>query len=367
MSKIISIGTAVPPFAHQQDAILPFMQHIYALTEEDRRKLKFLYHQSGIQTRYSVISDYSRPAREWKFYPSTENLEPFPSLEQRMRWYHQYAGPLSLDAARRCLSGKINPREITHLITVSCTGMSAPGLDLELMELIDLPKTVFRTSINFMGCYAALHALKIADAFCRSDAGAKVLIVCTELCTLHFQQEPTTDNITSSLLFGDGSAAALVVGDADKGKGVKIDSFYSEIVTKGKKDMSWELSSTGFQMVLSSYIPDLIEEDFATLVKRALEKSNNRQEAITHWCIHPGGRKILDSIRKSLGFTNGHLDLAYDVLKEYGNMSSPTILFVLQRIMDGLEYDQANKVFGAAFGPGLTMETCVLSSTDGDR
>lgn len=365
MSKIISIGTAVPPFAHQQDAILPFMQHIYALSDEDRRKLKFLYHQSGIRTRYSVIPDYSRPAREWKFYPPTENLEPFPSLEQRMQWYHKYAAPLSLDAIRQCLAGKINPREVTHLITVSCTGMSAPGLDLELVELIDLPRTVFRTSVNFMGCYAALHALKIADAFCRADAGAKVLIVCTELCTLHFQQEPSTDNITSSLLFGDGSAAALVVGDEQPGKGVKIDSFYSEIVTKGKKDMTWELSATGFQMVLSSYIPDLIEEDFASLVSRALEKNNSRLETISHWCIHPGGRKILDSIHKSLHFTNGHLDLSYEVLKEYGNMSSPTILFVLQRIMDKLDYGQPNKVFGAAFGPGLTMETCTLTSTMG--
>ena len=367
LSKIISIGTAVPSFAHRQEAILPFMQHIYALKEEDRRKLKFLYHQSGIQTRHSVIPDYSRPAREWKFYPPTENLEPFPSLEQRMRWYQQYAAPLSLDAVRQCLAGKINPREVTHLITVSCTGMSAPGLDLELVELIDLPKTVFRTSVNFMGCYAAIHALKLADAFCLSDNTAKVLIVCTELCTLHFQQEPSTDNITSSLLFGDGSAATLVVGDAHAGKGVKIDSFYSEIVTRGKKDMSWELSSTGFQMVLSSYIPDLIEEDFAALVRRALEKTNNHEESISHWCIHPGGRKILESIGKSLQLTNGHLDHSYEVLKEYGNMSSPTILFVLKRIMDQLDYGQSDKVFGAAFGPGLTMETCTLISTKEDN
>jgi len=244
--------------------------------------------------------------------------------------------------------------------------MSAPGLDLELMELLDLPKTVFRTSVNFMGCYAALHALKIADAFCRADKGAKVLIVCTELCTLHFQQEPSTDNITSSLLFGDGSAAALVVGDDHAGKGVTIDGFYSEIVTRGKKDMSWELSSTGFQMVLSSYIPDLIEEDFAALVNRALEKNNSHMEAIRHWCIHPGGRKILDSIQKSLHFTNGRLDMSYEVLKEYGNMSSPTILFVLQRIMGQLDYSQPDKIFGAAFGPGLTMETCMLVSTGGE-
>jgi predicted naringenin-chalcone synthase len=137
-------------------------------------------------------------------------------------------------------------------------------------------------------------------------------------------------------------------------------------VTKGKKDMSWELSATGFQMVLSSYIPDLIEEDFAALVSRALEKNNSRMEAISHWCIHPGGRKILDSIHKSLHFTNGHLDLSYEVLKEYGNMSSPTILFVLQRIMDRLDCGQPDKIFGAAFGPGLTMETCILVSTNGE-
>src|SRR5579859_2224585 len=128
------------------------MQNIYGLNEEGRRRLKFLYHQSGIESRYSVISDYSRPAREWKFYPPSENLEPFPTLEQRMQWYNRYAAPLSVDAARECLAGKLDPQKLTHLITVSCTGMSAPGLDLNVAELMDLPKTIFRTSINFMGC-----------------------------------------------------------------------------------------------------------------------------------------------------------------------------------------------------------------------
>ncbi len=376
MSKIISIGTAVPAHKHQQQDILPFMQRIYALGEGDKRKLKFLYQQSGIGSRHSVIPDYTLPIGKWVFYPPTENLEPFPSLEERMQWYRRYAAPLSQESIRRCLEGAqakpedivskpgrpeglLEAKDITHLITVSCTGMSAPGLDLELVECLGLPLTVFRTSINFMGCYAAVHALKLADALCNAQPGSRVLIVCTELCTLHFQHEPTGDNMMSSLLFSDGSASALVVSDDQPGKGLRIKGFYSEIEIQGKKDMTWDLSSTGFRMTLTSYIPELIEADFAALVGRALEKNSLRKEQVSHWCVHPGGRKILDCIYKSLEFTNGHLDNSYEVLKEFGNMSSPTILFVLQRIMNELDHNRPNCIFGAAFGPGLTMETFI--------
>jgi alkylresorcinol/alkylpyrone synthase len=340
------------------------MQRIYSMNADGQRKLRFLYNQSAISTRYSVIPDYCRPAGEWEFYPATENLEPFPSLELRMQWYNDHAALLSVEAIRSCLEGKADPQEITHLITVSCTGMSAPGLDLQIVELMGLAPTIFRTSVNFMGCYAAIHAMKSADAICRSDAAAKVLIVCTELCTLHFQREPTGENITSSLIFGDGSAAALVVaGDSRRPeKGISLDSFYSEILTKGKKDMAWELSSTGFRMTLSNYIPDLIEEDLAPLVYRALQKNRMQQKDITHWCAHPGGRRILEAITKSLHFTNGDLDDSYEMLKQYGNMSSPTILFVLQRMMAKLDYGQPNALFGVAFGPGLTMETFIATT-----
>lgn len=357
MSKIISIGTAVPSFSHKQADILRFMQHIYAMNENDKRKLTFLYHQSGIETRYSVIADYSRNISDWKFYPRSENLDPLPSLEQRMVWYNKYAGPLSVDAIRNCISNKIHHSEITHLITVSCTGMSAPGLDLQVMELMDLPKNIFRTSINFMGCYAAIHALKLADAICNSEAGSKVMIVCTELCTLHFQRDPTIDNIASSLLFSDGAAAVLITSGKNTVKGIRIESFYSEVLPKGKKDMAWELSSTGFLMTLSGYITNLIEEDFEEMTKKAFEKNNLTKENITHWCVHPGGKKILEAIHKSMRLTNGELDNSYEILKEYGNMSSPTILFVLKRIMDTIDYKGCNTIFGAAFGPGLTMET----------
>src|SRR5450432_1399180 len=197
------------------------MQQVYAMNETDKRKLRFLYHQSGIDTRYSVLPDYSLNAGDWQFYPATENLEPFPNLETRMEWYNRTAPSLSIDAIEKCIENKVANNEITHLITVSCTGFSAPGLDLQIMEAMNLPANIFRTSINFMGCYAAIHGLKLADAFCTVDKNARVLVVCTELCTLHFQKENTVDNIASSLLFGDGCAAVLITHDDDKEEGLR--------------------------------------------------------------------------------------------------------------------------------------------------
>jgi predicted naringenin-chalcone synthase len=343
--------------------ILTFMQRVYAMNEADKRKLRFLYKQSAIDTRYSVLPDYSLNAGEWKFYPATENLDPFPDLETRMGWYNDTAAPLSLNAIEQCIRDKASKHDITHLITVSCTGFSAPGLDLQIMEALELPANIFRTSINFMGCYAAIHGLKLADAFCRADKNARVLVVCTELCTLHFQRQNTVDNIASSLLFGDGAAAMLITHDDAPMNGLRINSFYSEVAFKGKKDMSWELSSSGFLMTLSGYVPDLIEEDFNRLLCNALEYAHIDKNDISHWCIHPGGKRILTSIAKSINITCEDLRYSYDVLKNYGNMSSPTILFVLKEIMEALQSDRASKanIFGAAFGPGLTLETFILS------
>ena len=339
------------------------MQNVYAMDEVEKRKLRFLYHQSAIETRYSVLPDYSLSAGEWQFYPASENLEPFPDLELRMKWYNKTAPALSVNAAEKCIEGKINKEEITHLITVSCTGMSAPGLDLQVMERMELPVDIFRTSINFMGCYAAIHGMKLADAFCKNDKNAKVLVVCTELCTLHFQKETTVDNIASGLLFGDGSAAILVVHDEDKMEGLRMKNFYSQVSFNGKEHMSWQLSSSGFLMKLSGYVPDLIEQDFKRLLENALENATMKEEDISHWCLHPGGKRILSSIEKCTSVSSDNLQYSYRVLSDYGNMSSPTILFVLKEIMNSLENKKEKKanIFGAAFGPGLTMETFILS------
>lgn len=344
-------------------SILNFMQNVYAMNEVEKRKLRFLYHQSAIETRYSVIPDYSLNAPEWTFYPASENLQPFPNLEKRMDWFNKTAPILSVNAVEKCIAQKINKEEITHLITVSCTGMSAPGLDLQIMEMMNLPKNIFRTSVNFMGCYAAIHAMKLADSFCKNDANAKVMIVCTELCTLHFQKETTIDSIASALLFSDGSAAILVTSDQNNLQGIHMKSFYSEVGFNGKEHMSWQLSSSGFLMQLSGYVPELIEQDFNHLLENALQNAGMNQEEISHWCIHPGGKRILSAIEKSTSISDEDLKFSYQVLKDYGNMSSPTILFVLKEIMESLENKKEEKsnIFGAAFGPGLTMETFILS------
>jgi predicted naringenin-chalcone synthase len=370
LSKIISIGTATPAFRHEQSAILEFMQRIYAFGETDKRKLKYLYHNSGILSRYSVIPDYSLNLPDWQFFPKGENLHPFPTIEPRMRWYNEYAPSISVDAINNAIHDKALKNEITHLITVSCTGMSAPGLDLQIMELMDLPKTIYRTSVNFMGCYAAIHALKMANDICTANPSSKVVIVCTELCTLHFQRDASIDSVAASLLFGDGSAAVLVTGDNDQLKGLHLDHFYSEILPHGKKDMTWQISSQGFLMTLSGYIPELIEQDFEPLVNRALKGMNLTHQDIKNWCIHPGGKRILEAVQKCLDLSKEDLHFSYEIMKYYGNMSSPTILFVLKEILDGLQEtksksgnlpDAGSPVFAAAFGPGLTMETFVAS------
>ncbi len=360
MSKIISIGTSVPQYRHEQTDIMNFMQQIYAVNEAEKRKIRFLYNQSGIRQRYSVIPDYSVPMHEWKFYTPSENFEPFPSLESRMNIFNRQAPLLSVDAIRKCLDHVHDPKKITHLITVSCTGMSAPGLDLMITEMMDFDKSIFRTSVNFMGCYAAIHALKIADTICKAEQNAQVLIVCTELCTLHFQKEKTIDNITSSLLFGDGCAAALVTSSNYNFPGIHLKSFYSEIVPKGKRDMAWELSSSGFLMTLSGYVPDLIEEDLETIANKSLNKADLNKTDISHWCIHPGGKRVLEAVQKSLHIDESNLHSSYHVLSEFGNLSSATILFILKEMMQNKKAIQ--NIFGAAFGPGLTVETFIAGN-----
>jgi predicted naringenin-chalcone synthase len=235
------------------------MQKAYGLDEAGKRKLSFLYHQSCINTRYSVIDDFGKPEDEWTFIPNDEKAA-FPCLDARMSLYAEEALPLSLQAVEQCIEGIISPSEITHLITVSCTGMSAPGLDLQLYEHLGLSPNVFRTSVNFMGCYAAIHALKMAHMICGSSPEANVVIVATELCTLHFQKEFSPDNAASSLLFADGSAAVLVSNNHKKEHNIGLQSFYSQVALRGKGDMSWEISTKGFLMTLSSYIPQLIQE-----------------------------------------------------------------------------------------------------------
>ncbi len=362
MSKIVSIATVVPPHPHQQNGIYNFMNIAYGdIDDKEKRALKFLYNKSGIETRYSVIKDYSADMAEWEFYPQNANLEPFPDVEKRMEWYERHACALSLQAALKCLDGKAEASDITHLITVSCTGMSAPGLELALMDALHLPAAVNRSTVNFMGCYAAVHGLKQANDIVLAHPEAKVLVVCTELCTIHFQKTYNTDSIISPVLFGDGSAAALITADDHPGPGLRLDSFYAEVVKNSQSDMTWRISPTGFVMTLSGEVPGIFETDIVPLKKRALEKAGLQATDIKYWDLHPGGKRILERLMVGLQLTDEDLEYSYRVLKNYGNMSSPTILFVLKEIWDANSTDTGAHIFGAAFGPGLTMESMIMT------
>lgn len=362
MSKIISVGTALPAYKHRQQDILQFMLKAHGGLADNRRKIEWLYTHSGIETRYSVIPDYSLPAERRTFYPQTADMEPFPSLEMRLEWYRHHALPLSVQAIENCICHHVDRSAITHLITVSCTGMTAPGLDIQILQEMKLCTGLYRTSVNFMGCYAALHALKAADAICRSDGGAMVMIVCTELCTLHFQKGNDMNSITSALLFGDGAAAALVAGDRFHERGLRLAGFCSEVDFKGAQDMAWSISGKGFLMTLSAYVPKLIRANIGDLLTKTLTAYSMKKNEIMYWAVHPGGKKILQTVQQELSLCDDDLQYSYDVLNKFGNMSSPTILFVLKEIIERVKWDRKEKIFASAFGPGLTLETAILQT-----
>jgi predicted naringenin-chalcone synthase len=338
------------------------MKGAYGAGAKEERILSYLYSHSGINTRYSVIPDFTLPVDEWEFFPKSKDLEPFPGLDHRMQWFNKYALPLSLASANKCINGVINKEEITHLITVSCTGMSAPGLELQLLEAMGLNPNTTRTAINFMGCYAAVHGLKMASDIVNSNVGAKVLVVCTELCSLHFQKAFTEDAITAPLLFADGSAAVLVCGNNDGNEGLRLDSFYSEVLKDAKDSMSWRLSASGFIMTLASDVPEIFRADIGSLKNRAIAKAGFTDSDIQYWCIHPGGKRILEAIAHGLSLSGEDLASSYRVLKEYGNMSSATVLFVLKDMWQNLLANKGARTFSAAFGPGLTMESAIMTA-----
>lgn len=362
-SYICAIGTANPPHKIPQMQVADFMAAAMQFGEQDTRKLKALYRVSGIGQRYSVLEDYTRQNGNFSFYPNTPTLEPFPTVQQRMGVYRKHAVDLSEEAIRSCLEQTEPTKlsDLTHLITVSCTGMYAPGLDIELVERLSLSPSVQRTSVNFMGCYAAFNAIKLADAICRADPEAKVMLVCTEICTIHFQKNPEQDHLVSNALFGDGAAAVLMQGQPCRQVSLELQSFHCDLAPAGKRDMAWHIGDTGFEMTLSSYVPDLIKKGIKQLTDRLLQGLKTTVSEINLYAIHPGGRRILEVIEQELGMTRHDNRFAYQVLRDFGNMSSATVLFVLKELMQTLTpQEQDEPVLSFAFGPGLTLESMLL-------
>ncbi|MFD1142044.1 type III polyketide synthase [Larkinella insperata] len=362
-SYITAIGTAVPRYGFSQAQIASFMAEALQFDERNRRKLQTLYRLTRIDRRHSVLPDYGTSPGEYTFFPNTPDLEPFPTVGQRMDIYRKEALPLALAAIEDLypIGKAVQP---THLITVSCTGMYAPGLDIDLIEALNLPTTLHRTAINFMGCYGAFNALKTADAFVRADPSARVLVVCLELCTLHFQKKTDDDQLLSNALFADGAAAVLIEAQPERqypAPAFRMRTFFCDLWPDGKKDMGWIINDHGFEMTLTSDVPTVIQHGIGKALSRLLEHSGLAIQDITHYALHPGGRKILEVIEEQLGIDSHENRFAYEVLRQYGNMSSATVLFVLKAIRNHLLTEpQTGNILSCAFGPGLTLESMIL-------
>jgi alpha-pyrone synthase len=351
---ITAIGTANPTHAIQQGEVINFMIKAHGLNDEEAHHLRVLYRASGITNRYTTIPDYANLERT--FFPKNDLLEPFPDVATRSNWYRDHAANLSKEAVLNCLGASFDFSQITHLITVSCTGMYAPGLDIDLVRMLDLPQNVERTCINFMGCYAAFNALKLAKHIVDGKDN-KVLIGCTELCTLHFQKEKTDDNLLANALFGDGSAAVFVEANPTH-KSIELQSFDCSLIPSASEEMAWNIGNFGFEMHLSSYVPDALKSGIPPLLDRLKEKEPDR--SFDYYAIHPGGKKILDVVEAELAIDRETNQAAHNVLRKYGNMSSPTVVFVMNEIFQSLSLsDNGKSLLSLAFGPGLTLESLV--------
>lgn len=358
MSRIISIGTAVPSYQVKQDDILDFMQTAYR-NEIASRKLNALFHGSSIQTRHSVVPDFGKNETANVLFREGET----PDVEKRLALFKTNAVMLAIDAigaAFRKLNSSPAALAVTHLITVTCTGLSAPGLDAELIERLGLPNDIFHTSVNFSGCNAAFPAMKIADLITQTDKNAKVLVVCVELCTIHFQSKITNDHLLSNTIFGDGAAAVILVPDGYAGRqaGLSLKGFYSYLLADGKEWMGWNITPAGFEMILNARLSVLIGKKIAKVVALAGQKLGIAPVNANYWAIHPGGRKILDIVKTRLKIESEKMSCSYQVLRKYGNMSSPTVLFVLEEIMRSVSPGQT--ILAIGFGPGINVETSLL-------
>lgn len=368
-SCISAIGTANPEHRIKQSSILRFMTNAFGLDENNALRLKKIYDHSGIDYRYSVIPDFGEENFDnYEFFAQNATLEPFPCTQNRLKLYQHTAADVAAEAVRDCIKflppGQLS--QITHLITVSCTGMHAPGIDIELVEKLGLDRHIERTCINFMGCYGALNALKVADYICRADESATVLVVCIELCTLHFQKENTLDNWVANSLFSDGAAAVIIKNTqqtASTKASLILKTFYSEFVPEAHNEMGWTVGNMGFEMKLTSKVSKLIKSHIKPITESLLAKAGLSFRDIGAFAVHPGGKKILEASEIALGIPPTGNRFAYDTLREYGNMSSATVLYVLKKIMEDTEAIQNENILGFAFGPGLTVESMILERT----
>ncbi len=363
MTSLHSISTLVPETRFSQDAFGE-VQASACRNPKRARFIEGIYRESGIASRHSVVLEKGDPIKS-EFYSLGNGHPPVePSTKDRNDRFGAFSAEMAPKVAGASLAESgFSPHEVTHLVTVSCTGFQNPGMDLDVVAALGLPSNIERYHIGFMGCYAAFPALRLASHISKSDPGAVVLVVCVELCSLHFQCKDDLDTLVANSLFSDGAAAAVVSARAPQKSGPRFGllSFSSSLLPHGAKDMAWTVGNAGFDIVLSKYVPRILGENVKGLVEKILQKESLSKEDISAWAIHPGGKAILTKFEENLELKEGALESSRGVLRRFGNMSAATIFFVLKDILQKPpKPNAAGPVFAAAFGPGLTVETALL-------
>lgn len=359
MPAIIALETLVPDTVLQQHTVRDVFAAQPGLGRLAQRLVPATFDNADIETRHSAIAEMSweSHAEEPLFFDSSTGRLLGPSTKQRNDIYAEQAGRLYVEVARMATEG-IDRERVTHVITVSCTGFFAPGPDYLIAKELGLRPGVQRYHLGFMGCYASMPALRLAKQLVDADPDAVVLVVSVELCTLHVRTSDDPDQIVAASLFSDGAAAAVVANETVPG-GCSLDAFESVVTPVGEGDMAWTIGDEGFEMVLSSYVPKIIGEYIEGALQPLFEHAP--REGIEHWAIHPGGRSILDRVESTLGLAEQQLVPSRETLRDYGNMSSATVLFVLKHILETAQ--PGERVCAMAFGPGLTVESGLMTAT----
>lgn len=356
------IATVVPEKYYTQKFALKKMKELTAKSLKDRIFLDKVYKGTQIEKRHAVIEDYDKNPEDYTFYPKNKSLKPEPTTEQRNDLYAEKAIELSLKVVRNLFdnSPEFNKDHITHIITVSCTGCMAPGFDFYIVRDLGLPISIHRYHLGFMGCQGAFPAMKLARNICISEPDARVLVVNVEICSVHLQQIRKLDIAIANAIFADGVSAALISSQIDDMKGQKylLRDFMTSIADDTEDDMAWKIGQTGFLMKLSRHVPNIVKDNISPVMDELFKRSGITQDLIDVWAIHPGGKAILEEAEEILNITKDDLRSSYHVMHQYGNMSSVTIMFVLEHILQDSE--QQGKVFAAAFGPGITIEAGLL-------
>ena len=351
MAFIHGLSLVEPPYKHRQDAILSFMLKHFAASSKESRMLAGAFAGSGIQTRNSILPDFS----DGLGAPQLFKADQLPSISTRMELYKAWAARLIADAVENTIqTARVLPQSITHLITFSCTGLSNPGIENTIFKACRLLPGIETHFINFAGCHGAFKAIKLAKSLAKSYEGNAHILVCgIELCTLHFMPGTTGDQIRANTIFSDGCAAFMVSSEAPTGQdSYAIDSHQQATVTAAEDVMSWNIGESAFYMTLSSKIEQALKSfNIPQFIGRLHEGR------VAKVVCHPGGKSILDCVRQQLGDnTLATLESSYKVLQDFGNMSSISILQVLEE-----EFRLRTKHLSAiGFGPGLTVEGLAL-------